>query len=363
MFGYTDLSIYGMWLQFPRNVRIELSFPYFAACFTYLVPRLKFVSFTWSSIFMTLPITAWISFLLSFITIICIYYIYEKVVYKTGKNKSFIRIDQIFIDVIAITFNNNIASTKLTGTLVLLTTWSIFTFFYSLFYSTVLIAHLTIPEYTRRINTAEDFAANNLSWGLPAAFEQKYYFDLSKESHRFIQQRFKIEPFELTDEIKKQLNEGKYAVSMATYGGTLVVLRQRDDLHNYPIPKLRVMKDCLTYRYFALGFQNNSPFIQAFNRWLHLIVDTGVFDYIKRHEIRDYYPQYWDSVYVEYDRKNTKTVTLTIQHVHGAFYVLGVGLFLSFITFCAELYIKHYSSKIRLNFIKPNIFMISSFHL
>lgn len=342
VFGHTDLSMYGLWIQYPRNTRIELTISFYQACYTFLVPRPEFVSYTWSSIFMTLPTTAWIGFLASFLVTNISCFVYEVLIQNAQNYKKPINIGRLFIEVIGIPFSNSIALTKLSGVKALLSTWSIFSFFSALFYSTVLIAHLTIPEYTRRIDTTEDFVARNLSWGLPAAFEAKYYFNLEKPSHKIIKENFRIEPFILTPEILRELNEGRYAASIMTFHNNLAVLRQRDDLWNYPLEKLRVMKsECLTRTFFGYGFQNNSPFIDAFNRWLRLIFETGIFDFIMRTEIRGHYPQYWDSIYVEYDRKSTQLVTLSYGHIHGAFYVLWFGLMLSSIVFIIELVV-HY---------------------
>lgn len=331
------MSFYGLWVQYARNTRVELTYPFYQACNTFLVPRPEFVSYTWTSIFMTLPITAWIGLLASFLLIIASCFVYEFLIQKLQKHAS-TKFGRLFIEVIGIPFNNSIALTNLAGVKVLLSSWTVFSFFSGLFYSTVLIAHLTIPTYTRRIDTSEDFVARNLSWGLPAPFESKYYYNPNRPSHFVIKNNFRTEPFVLTPKILKELNEGKYAVALMRFRNKLAVLRQRDDLWNYPLDKLRVMKfECLNSPYFAFGFQNNSPFVDAFNRWMHRFVTTGIFDYILRHEIRKHYPQYWESIYVEYDRKSNQHVTLTFSHIRGAFYVLWFGLILGCACFIAEM--------------------------
>lgn len=323
--GKSDLIFCGLWVQYPRSFRIEYSNTIFETCITFLVPRPKQLPVEMFSLFEVFNYKVWVAFIFCFIITVIVL-----VLYKPR------RLIEIIMELISLlTTGNSISIQGFIGSNCILMTWSIFALFFSLFYSSQITTYLAIPMFTPRIDTAEQLAASNLTWGTfrPSGFQ---FFNPSHKAEMIIQNRYRFHNFNESKKILDEIKRGQYAVLMTRYGRKWAsVLRGLDEM---PYDNLRIMKNCFYRPYMAQAFPLNSPLKHGFNFYLDQLYDLGIYNVIKLQVRTKYLPVDADNIFHELDKNNNEPVVLKIQHLMGAFVFLGVGLVIGCIIFAWELF-------------------------
>lgn len=210
--------------------------------------------------------------------------------------------------------------------------WSIFCLFMTNFYSSDLVSFLTIPRYTPRIDTADEFVKFNLSWQLSDPTRDFPFLDFSLESHRFIRDKFSPEDNPVVG--AENIRSGKYASLVYKIDKQIISMNGRNDT---PIQNLRLMKSCLISPFVAYGFRHNSPFKVAIDKKLRTIFESGIVTHISEREIRKRYSSVWESVMQELDYNDSnEPEVLRVEHIFGAFILLFIGYLVSFVAFINE---------------------------
>lgn len=104
---------------------------------------------------------------------------------------------------------------------------------------------------------------------------------------------------------------------------------------------LRLMRSCVDRYYSVFPFIRNSPFPQWANRRLALLRDSGIVNHWFRLMSIKYGQSYMAGLLDEHQgRRRSERTALELANVIGAFYLLGLGLLLSTLVFCAEVLVQ-----------------------
>lgn len=338
--GRSHLSFCNIWVQYPRNIRIDFTSSFYESCLTFLVPRPTILPYSWLSFFNGFSIELWIGILTVFVFFTIISWIIGKLneIILKEENEN-LTTSSIFIDLIGIlTTGNSIPNSNVPGYTILLTSWALFGLNIAAIYSSDLVSVLTVPQYTARIETPEDFVAANLTWGTFRPVDLSM-FDSNQESHKKIISNFHAESDEHPEAVAMKVEGGRYAILMINQGGGIATVQL--GINDFPVRKMRLMrKNCIYKPFIAFGFPNNSPYKYAIDRMIVRLFETGIYNYVKKKTVRPYYPLEWESMFSDTDSSPDNTpVILTISQMNGVFYMLFVGLSLSILAFFGELII------------------------
>lgn len=137
-----------------------------------------------------------------------------------------------------------------------------YTLLVGVFYSTGYTSRLTIPHFSKPINTIDDFLQQNIHWGID-----------TNSSFAQILRTIDSNDFQLMADravIVTKLNE-KLAHLRTNHFGVLTkvlsnnYLTDIDDLTMSETKGLRLMKSCIFKQYSTLAFEKYSPYTTIFN--------------------------------------------------------------------------------------------------
>jgi hypothetical protein len=104
--------------------------------------------------------------------------------------------------------------------------------------------------------------------------------------------------------------------------------------------ELRVMRECISRYFIALGLSKKSPYTTAFNEVLVRLIETGIVQYWKE-SILD---RSADAIMTRLFEKSRKMYIgpemLRMENIQGAFLLLGAGNLICILVFIVELSLK-----------------------
>lgn len=102
---------------------------------------------------------------------------------------------------------------------------------------------------------------------------------------------------------------------------------------------LRLMRDCIGNYFTTFPFLKHSAFTRYTNSKLGIYTDSGIIDYWFRLMNIKYGKAYMASFFDKNNiKRSTDPVALKIENLIGAFYLLGIGLTISFVVFLFEIW-------------------------
>lgn len=333
MSANADFVFCALWVFYPRCSKIDFSHSFIETCITFLVPRPQILPYNWISIFQQLSGKVWGAILISFVIIIIaskLFYFLTNSIHNQNINEP----DYLITIIGLFVTGNSIPITKVLGLRSLLSAWGLVGLFICMFYSSDLVSYLTLNKYTKRIDTPDDFVKSNLTWGI---FEYSgfTFLNLETKSDRIIKTRVRYETYNNTDRVINDINQNRFAVLAVVYSKKDVVIFRGID--NIPLLKLRLMKHCFYKPFISYGFPKNSPYRLMINKILYRIFETGLYQKIRKNVIKQHYKMIWDSLLIELDSiPGTSFEQLKIEHMLGAFVVLGIGIGISCVVFIFE---------------------------
>lgn len=332
-----DLCYCGIWVQQSRNNLVDFSHSFLQRCVTFLVPRPRIISYKWYSIFLGFSRYIWVSLLLIMILLFIVLLTLMKISNHYIRHHSEpIESQKIIMGILRImTTADSIPLYTTPGLMIIFMCWSLFCLFITNFYSCDLVSFLTIPRYTQRIDSADEFVRNNLTWELHK--EPNFDFlNMDLESNQIIKRSFVVDE-NVNTRIKHILSR-KYALFVHRINNQVVMIEAHDlDSNTTPIHTLRIMQSCIYTPYIAFGFRHSSPYKEAMERKLRTLFESGIIHFITEREIRRHYASHWDSVSKEMDFKDSNIPeALRVEHIYGAFIVLLCGHSISIMIFLME---------------------------
>lgn len=321
---------------------VDFGVNYFKAQSTFLVPRPKLTEFYWYSIFEGIENNVWISSGLLFIIVIAAIMFCRLLYWMTFTPSGVVNgtPQDIFFELLSILLTGNAITTfGIPGYTFILTIWSIFALFIGIFYASDLVTYLALTHYEKSINSPQDFFASDLNWTLT------YRFDLSTNINEEFIKPLEEKLYIANDQINNQTNLLKNISNGKL--GVFSILRD-----NVPIPvslpvkhippeivySLHVMREHFYTGNVAPVYRKNSPYKSKMEENLMFIVDFGIFEHIKKTEMRKQFPTLWNSLSDKTKQEQTAK-PLTIDQIYGAILIFIIGHGLSSIILVIELII------------------------
>jgi hypothetical protein len=101
---------------------------------------------------------------------------------------------------------------------------------------------------------------------------------------------------------------------------------------------MRVMKECMSRYFIALGFAKNSPYTAAFNEGMLRLIQAGIMEKWQRDVIlRRGNPKVSSVVDENYHFTDSDgPLKLSLDNMKGAFFVMSIGNFVATLAFVVE---------------------------
>ncbi|XP_021918219.1 glutamate receptor ionotropic, kainate 4-like [Zootermopsis nevadensis] len=215
-----------------------------------------------------------------------------------------------------------------------LVTWLIlFYFVVTTAYCGGLATVLTLPRYEKPIESVSDLADHNLIWG---GMDDAFTFIMRGSSDPKMQTV--VRNFRLESE--------EYLTARAKVGDMGFVIERMLGGHFYmpsfvneeTMQRLRVMKGNLYFSHTVYVLRKGSPLETSINNMIQWVRDAGLFVFWEGLTVRNYMSSpRQHSVINSRNEEDMGPTKLLLQHVSGAFYMLGFGLAVSLVILIFEL--------------------------
>jgi hypothetical protein len=104
--------------------------------------------------------------------------------------------------------------------------------------------------------------------------------------------------------------------------------------------ELRVMRECISRYFIALGLSKKSPYTTAFNEALVGLIETGIVQYWKERILYRSVDPIMTRLFDKTGKTNVRPEMLRMENVQGAFLLLGAGDLICILVFVTELSLK-----------------------
>jgi hypothetical protein len=103
---------------------------------------------------------------------------------------------------------------------------------------------------------------------------------------------------------------------------------------------LRVMRECISRYFIALGLSKKSPYTTAFNEALVRLIETGIVQYWKKSILHRNVDPIMTGLFEKIGKSNKGPEMLRMENIQGIFLLLGAGNMICILVFIAELSLK-----------------------
>lgn len=341
MNGNADFVMCSLYITPFRYKIVDFGVNYIRASNSFLVPRPKRELFRWYSIFQSLGHRVWILYasfvIFTLISLMLCRYLFIKIIKpqkQPGGNLS-----KIIFELVSLAIGgNNITRFQIPGYGFILTIWAIFGLFMSMMFSCNLETVLTFPHYEKALNTPEEFFSSKLNFSLMFDIDIKSVF--YSEYRARVENKIEMVEREFIGKVVTKLKDRQHAIFVLLLDQfPITPALPLNFLPHNVLLDMKLMDGRFMRGTVAPVYRKNSPFKRRFEEILMQLIDSGLFEQIKNHEIHKIYSNVWNSV--RSGNQRTRSVdNLTLNQMHGIFLILFYGLGISFIVFIFEILIQ-----------------------
>ncbi|PSN35957.1 Ionotropic receptor 41a2 [Blattella germanica] len=201
-------------------------------------------------------------------------------------------------------------------------------------YDSGLSSVLTVPKFEDPIETPEQFAAKNIKW---AANHESWTWSIKESDDPVIKaiiKNFKVMDSEkITSDASKE--KISFPIEMTSGGYYAVGLNLTTEI----LRNLRIMKEPLYWSPIVALSRKNSAYLEHLNTLISRLLSGGIIFYWEGETIRKYYSLTLQTAIARSADlvKDDGPIKLTVGHIEGTFFILFIGLFISFVAFVFEL--------------------------
>ncbi|XP_046660551.1 uncharacterized protein LOC124354265 [Homalodisca vitripennis] len=216
--------------------------------------------------------------------------------------------------------------------------WFLFTLLFTTALTSSIVTRLTLPLYTRRVDSVQQLVEGGYYWTQPdyhnrRATLSEFYFDLHNTWHQQFENRY---TYIEQQQIEEQLNKNHNLVFLSQRWGDWVIL-QNVDLRNEKqlLGNFRVMRGSTRYAYTSFSFRKRFSFNKLFTRTIQQFLDHGLWAFwVRKFTGEDYTRK---QLLAEKDvQEFNQPERLTLAKLHPVFYLLLIGLSFSSLVFSIE---------------------------
>ncbi|XP_073977495.1 uncharacterized protein isoform X4 [Rhodnius prolixus] len=203
-------------------------------------------------------------------------------------------------------------------------------------YAAELASYLTVPQFSKPVDTRREFVDSNLIWIAP---HEVYTLSLKDTGDPIADKLVaSCKVYKDIDELTEKAETGKFGVAIEVLPGGAVA--DVPPLTEKVITKSHFMKESLYGSPCALMFNKASPYVHHFNNMLHRLLDAGIITFWEEDVARKYMSVRKQMAIKESKVKRSENLVkkLTIDHVQGTFLIYTSGILCALITFLFEIY-------------------------
>ncbi|XP_045590487.2 glutamate receptor ionotropic, delta-1-like [Procambarus clarkii] len=222
--------------------------------------------------------------------------------------------------------------------------WLVFCLIITTGFSSSLMAHLTVKERSRPLETLEDLVNQpHWKWGTdPWMLTEAAVDYFSKHPNPVTRHIFhKMEVMQVDDALRKVLAGGFSFISYKNYVTVIIETRYSDVRGNTPLYISNKAFPILAA--FGWGIRKGAPFLQRFTQLMTRLEAAGIITYWtgdlmarRVREERKAPTLLTTTILVNTNQDEGEEVVLSLNHLQGAFYMLLVGSCVAFLTLLGE---------------------------
>ncbi|XP_023713652.2 uncharacterized protein LOC111867752 [Cryptotermes secundus] len=216
-----------------------------------------------------------------------------------------------------------------------LNSWAVFTLLITTAYSSGLVSHLTVPTYSKPLDTIRALVEADIYWSSAYYPAVEILFDIENSWHsRFIRK------FQLYNEESHHKRPHTHAALGYVLEGKPPYYLEGTPVSREEMTELRVMRECISRYFISLGLSKMSPYTTAFNEVLVRLIETGIVQYWKKSILYRSVDPIITRLFDKTGKKDVRPEMLRMENVQGAFLLLCAGDMICILVFIAELSLK-----------------------
>ncbi|BES91680.1 Hypothetical protein NTJ_04488 [Nesidiocoris tenuis] len=349
--GRADFGAAAVYLWLPYFYFVDYSTSYLFSASTLLVPKPHPVS-PWKTPFMPFDKFTWLGYGLSVVFAALSMYIITSLTVKYTRFEEPVRKRRMFLDKLDCMFRAlglavlQQPSTPLVPHTPIRHLFTSFEFLFlitSTIYCAELASYLTLPRYTKPIDTLVELANSGMIW--IGEHESWTYSlrDMPDPEILTIVKNYRVFSYEM---LKVSAPTGKYGLIVERLPGGHYT--EQDHVTDDVVSKSHMMAENLFGSPPVIAIRKGSPYRKLFNKVISDVLCGGTYLYWEGEMARKYLHSRRQLALKEADHPHYKDVPvpLAISHVQGGLYVYAAGVGLSIFTFIVERFVGRSNDKI-----------------
>ncbi|XP_024081478.1 uncharacterized protein LOC106662468 isoform X2 [Cimex lectularius] len=341
---YTDKSDFGVaayFLWMEEFMYIDYSHSYLRGAVTLLVPKPIPLS-GWKVPFLPFDIKMWCTYVLTIIVATIFMYLITSATMKYTRfkeaiirKKQFIAIEDSLLRIIGMSVLQQPSIPLVPHTPIrhLFTSLEMFYFILTTCYCAKLSSYLTVPLFTKPIDTFHELAAQNFPW---AAYHEAFVYALQfaddPEVKTVVNNFHKMD----MEGLKEAARSGKYGLTLERCPSGHYSEHEHITLE--VIDNSHIMAENLFGSPVVAVIRKASPYKEKLDKFISLALDGGLF---KAWEVKAalLYLNSRKQLAIELSRSLTRKSEpkkLTLNHIQGTFIIYGSGVIISFMILICE---------------------------
>ncbi|XP_046662857.1 glutamate receptor ionotropic, kainate 1 [Homalodisca vitripennis] len=334
--GDADVAFCNIWQRDTTFDIIDFGPPLNKIYVTFIVRRPYQLSERWQSLIGIFENDVWL--------FTCITFVIASLVFWTGHSlASYTEIRPSLIESALIMFGMLMMSTSYQHAStfhlrLVVTCWLVFTLLFTTALTSSIVTRLTVPLYSPRVDSVQQLVERDYYWTQPVylhcrATLSQFYFNLDNTWHHQLESRYKHIKLEDIDEY---LNSDESIAIVAQRWGDWVMFEMEGFDETRDLAEFRLMRGSIREAYTSFAFRKHFSFNQLFTRTIQLFIDHGLWAYWVRKLTQEDFNR--KQLLIEKDvTEFNQPEQLTLMKLRPVFYLLVIGLSLSFIVFSIEL--------------------------
>lgn len=335
--GTSDLMLCTNWLDIINYKSFTLSIPYTQMCISFLAPNPVFLYALY--VFSPLDITVWLY--LSLVTIILMFVLYLcALVYRKlysiypRRYVHFMNcVDDIFRILLQVPMNE-FPTQMLLRCIMLL--WIVTSMMIIAGYTGGITSFLTRPQYTKPINTLQDFIESGSHWGFS---DPSYVNTMMHTAESTLYKLGSMFDDNGDDELRKErVKKRNYGLFGKFVSNTLMI---DGDIYTDKsvLSMLRPLQECMYHYKLVFKMRKNSPFKYVLDKKLYQFLESGLYSHWYKQIYTSLNGTTMDKLFTGFETYFDQS-SLSVRRIQGVFYLLFSGLSLSLTIFIIEVCFK-----------------------
>ncbi|XP_046662729.1 uncharacterized protein LOC124355611 [Homalodisca vitripennis] len=272
-----DVGFCALWTSVDRDEDVEHTTPWGTVDISFLVPRPHQKRENWQTFYVAFTLPTWLGILSGLVVVSVSHWSSLAVSSWISVEGTKTELTVILLGMFGVLTQSS--SIPLKGRSLLVTSWHIFCMILVAAYSSNIVARLTLPMFTERIDSVQQLVTKGFTWGRP--FKSNYSMLMNPQDvwHRRFMDFFRLVKRE---DMHKLISSKKFAFSAQVLERHYVFDSDFYKLQDNELVDLRVMAQVTNHFLVAIAVRRGSPVFPPANLQILRLLGTGLVDHWKR---------------------------------------------------------------------------------